>query len=507
MSGKEKGKSGGKRAGRNPFALARNTWTIGAERTLSSVEQNHLKRREVCEYIFIVLLALASALYFLRNKDSSNFAVYNCILLFLLGSTYFVGFVWKNVSYVILQRLMSRAKIRIILVFCIVRFILDISTEPIPATYYVLGTLATLFIDAIEFKSRRIALVLALSIMLMNIFGYLVTVSDEFATVMGVEVSDGSATNFGLPKNYLTKKEVKTYIYWNMFTLTFGSLGHIIVDKDLQKLVFVYGRVFRPNLRYRQGSTNPVSCLDNKRWGAETGIILSICCCLILYVYDYSEKNKTNKNPLNENYVFFALFLTLAFIAMSCWCFLLWKNVSFSLLRRLFRQSSFVLVTSMCLYRMFIAFTRDESKKYGSIMTSVAYTFFNLIVVSLDAIEEKSRYFSIFCVLASVVINLFSIVSHIFYGAGLNGGEYETFMWGILKVRRERRKIYLTILTHTLGGLITILRDTNGIKLAFVKKRVYRRTGSTSKFIGRDKFLQMRERELSVEMGIEESTT
>ena len=193
----------------------------------------------------------------------------------------------------------------IILVFCIVRFTLDIYTELIPATYYVLGTLATLFIDAIEFKSRRIALVLALSIMLMNIFGYLVTLSDDFARVMEVEVKDGWTKDFGLGKNYLAPKEVKAYIYFNMFTLTFGSLVHIIVDKDLQKLVFVYGRVFRPNLRHRQGSANPVSCLDNKRWGAETGIILSICCCLILYVYDYIKKSEDN--PLNEDYVFCAV--------------------------------------------------------------------------------------------------------------------------------------------------------------------------------------------------------
>ena len=157
---------------------------------------------------------------------------------------------------------------------------------------------------------------------------------------------------------------------------------------------------------------------------------------------------------------------------------------------------------------IFIAFAREE-KKYGSRMTSVAYTFFNLLVVSLDAIEEKSRYFSIFCVLASVVLNLFSIVSHVFLHSGLTDDyEYETFLFfGTRNVRTERRKIYLTILTHTLGGLITILRDANGIKLAFVKKRVYRRTGSTSKFIGRDKFLQKRERELSVEMGTGELAT
>ena len=160
----------------------------------------------------------------------------------------------------------------------------------------------------------------------------------------------------------------------------------------------------------------------------------------------------------------------------------------------------------MCLFRMFIAITRDEKKKWFDHDFSCLYVLqFNSSIH--DAIEEKSRYFSIFCVLASVVINLFSIVDHIIGGAGLNGGKYETFWGGRFNVRTERRKIYLTILTHTLGGLITILRDTNGIKLAFVKNRVYRSTGSTSKFIGRDKFLQMRERELSVETGIGELTT
>ena len=155
---------------------------------------------------------------------------------------------------------------------------------------------------------------------------------------------------------------------------------------------------------------------------------------------------------------------------MFCWCFILWKNVSVHILRKLFRQSSFVLVVFMCSYRIFIAFAREE-KKYGSRMTSVAYTFFNLLVVSLDAIEEKSRYFSIFCVLASVVLNLFSIVSHVFLHSGLTDKyEYETFLFfGTRNVRTERRKIYPTILTHTLGGLITILRDANGIKLVCKK--------------------------------------
>ena len=195
-------------------------------------------------------------------------------------------------SYVILQRLLSRAKIRIILIFCIVRFTLDIvqgtGGQVILATYYVLGTLATLFLDAIEFKSRRFALVLALSLMLMNIFGYLAISSKGFASFMEVTVTvkDGGINNFGLPKNHLTIKQVKEYIYWNMFTLTAGSLMHITVDKDLQKLIFVYGRVFRPNLRYRQGSTNSISCLENKRWGAEVGIYCYLrCSILVLYSY------------------------------------------------------------------------------------------------------------------------------------------------------------------------------------------------------------------------------
>ena len=280
MDRREKEESNDKTARRNPFALAKNSWVFGTETAAARQEQSHSKRREVCEYIFIALLVLASVLYFLRGSVGNNNIIYNCILIFLLVSTYFVGFVWKNVSYVILQRLLSRAKIRIILIFCIVRFTLDIvqqgtggqgtEGQVMLATYYVLGTLATLFLDAIEFKSRRFALVLALSLMLMNIFGYLAISSKGFASFMGVKVTveDGGINNFGLEKNHLTIKQVKEYIYWNMFTLTAGSLMHITVDKDLQKLIFVYGRVFRPNLRYRQGSTNSISCLENKRWGA-----------------------------------------------------------------------------------------------------------------------------------------------------------------------------------------------------------------------------------------------
>ena len=141
-----------------------------------------------------------------------------------------------------------------------------------------------------------------------------------------------------------------------MFTLTAGSLMHIAVDKDLQKLIFVYGRVFRPNLRYRQGSTNSISCLENKRWGAEVGIILSICCCSILVLYSYFRDD----DPLNNRPEFFVLVLTFGIIAMFCWCFVLWKNVSVHILRKLFRQSSFVLVVFMCSYRIFIAFARED---------------------------------------------------------------------------------------------------------------------------------------------------
>ena len=76
----------------------------------------------------------------------------------------------------------------------------------------------------------------------------------------------GINETFGLLKNHLTKTEVKGYIYWNVFSLITECILSIIFDKKMnEKLIFVYGRVLRPNLyaRNRRGDTKNLALIKN----------------------------------------------------------------------------------------------------------------------------------------------------------------------------------------------------------------------------------------------------
>ena len=193
-----------------------------------------------------------------------------------------------------------------------------------------------------------------------------------------------------------------------------------------------------------------------------------------IFLLNIALQNKPLDDPTELLTILYILF---ALLGVTSYAYILWRNFNFNVLKRLSFQSSFVIVTFMCIYYLVITFSRERR---GLGLTAITYVGFSMIVVTIDVIEEKSRYFAILCVLFSVAANVVSIIRYIFYDSGLDkDNEYERFAFD-QKVRTERRKVYLTILTHTLGGLITILRDSNNIKLAFVKDRVYR---ETSKFI------------------------
>jgi hypothetical protein len=498
---------------KNPLGLVRNTWAMDTdkENDLTTLEQKFAKRRNISEWIMVVLIVLAFVLFFIKGSIPHELNVfYNILVMLLMAVIYFVGIVRKNISYVILKRSLSRAKIRVIIIYCFIRLLLDIGTgQEIIAIYYIIGTVVVLSLDAIEFKSKSFAVVMGLSVLLMNIVGYAVNSAilrkiidhKTIHSVFGNRTKGLIPETFwytGNQKNFITKTDVKAYIYWNIFTLVAGGIMHmIIVDKRIdQKLIFVYGRILRPNLYARDPRNSRTSCLDKKRSYGEVGFAVSLFGCFLCYIFAYfNEKNLLNDNPL-----FLAVYICFALLGIISYGCILWRNFNFYVLKRLLMQSSFIIVMLMCMYRLFIAFTQ-ENKPEGSKLAAIVYTIFSMIVVMLDVIEEKSRPFAILCVLVSVVANLSNIVTHTFFNSGLTKyGEYKHTSFGV-RIRTERRKIYLTILTHTLGGLVTILRDSSNIKLAFIKNRVYRRTGSTSAYIGRNKFLQMREREVSVEKG------
>ena len=79
-----------KQTSKKSIRLARNTWAIHAD--LESLEKL-AKRREISEYIIIVLILLAFVLYFIPDEDlkDNDKGITNIIVIFLMAVTYVVG--------------------------------------------------------------------------------------------------------------------------------------------------------------------------------------------------------------------------------------------------------------------------------------------------------------------------------------------------------------------------------------------------------------------------------
>ena len=89
----------------------------------------------------------------------------------------FIGIMYyKNVSFVIMKRLLRESNVVMILVFGLCKWSIDIARpatpfSPVTGLIYLLGVSAVVFLDAVKVKSRMFVITIGIMFVLINVFG------------------------------------------------------------------------------------------------------------------------------------------------------------------------------------------------------------------------------------------------------------------------------------------------------------------------------------------------
>ena len=163
---------------------------------------------------------------------------------------------------------------------------------------------------------------------------------------------------------------------------------------------------------------------------------------------------------------------------------LYYKNISFVVVKKLFKESNVIIIVSLSVFNLIISiFKPDDGRSF--LFDVYIFLFVNLFVF-IDALRVKSRIF----VLVIGILFIIMMVTNFWRVTMGNGGmniilvsyEYDNKEYFILK-RPTQRSIFTQTLLFSVSGLYTLFRDVDLELMIFCKGNIYRDTGTTSRLV------------------------
>jgi hypothetical protein len=199
-------------------------------------------------------------------------------------------------------------------------------------------------------------------------------------------------------------------------------------------------------------------------------------CGLITLIY-YVASGDTNVGLQITTVVFCTMVLMFA-------CILYYKNISFVIVKRLFRETNVVFIVILVLCNCSIDIMQPHNP--FSPIFGILYMFVVNGFVFIDALKVKSRILVITMGSIFILLNVYNIYGNIFTDANegltlLNytiQGKKHSFM-----KRSTKRSIFLQILLFSMSGIYTMFIDKNQKLMMFATGNIYRETGTASKHI------------------------
>jgi hypothetical protein len=228
------------------------TTTVAAARFVLS--QNELLQRVAKGQKFMAVGALLALVSYSANTiffvNGSMVAV---IFMLLFAMVFFYGFImlcYQNVSFTILRMLVKEPNVVFAMIGAILNFIID-CYKPFslytPIEGFLFFFLSTLFfsLDAIEVKSRKTVLgigTMFIALIIWNIWGNLFGGWSLDVVLFEYPISTSSGSVILIP--YL-KRTAKRIIFTEVLTLSMGGIILMFTDKEMKKLMFITGNIFR----------------------------------------------------------------------------------------------------------------------------------------------------------------------------------------------------------------------------------------------------------------------
>ena len=168
-------------------------------------------------------------------------------------------------------------------------------------------------------------------------------------------------------------------------------------------------------------------------------------------------------------------------ITSVCHGVVLYKNVSFTIFRRLLQEPNVVVVFMLGIFNWFLNFIKGTS--IISPINGFIYLLIILANIFVDTIRIKSRAFVIAVCNIFVLLNMYNLYSYTL-GDSYNGvtlavysAEGQTVrIW----LRSTHRSIFLQVLLFSARGIWVMIFDKKMELMMFGTGKVYRNTGTAS---------------------------
>ena len=387
---------------------------------------------------------------------SGTFALLFCILLY-----------YKNKSLAMVRRLLKETNVVIIVSLTICNLIINIgmpttSLSPVNAFMYMLVINAYLFIDAVIVKSRYMVIFIGLLFILLNF-------SNLYGNTLGTWDTGKVLIQYSIQgKNYtFMKRHTHRQIYSQILLFSANAVYTMIADKEMKLMIFATGHVrrdevFKPHSGYKKTQ-------NRIRWaqrGVGVSTVLGLACFFA----------SSGVDPILRT-------ITVAFGAFGifCVCLVYYKNFSSVLFKRLIKEPNVIIIMGLSIYNLVVEMVTTTNSLTP--VLAVVYCFVVNAFLFMDALVIKSRSFVISVGALTVLLNLFNLLQSTIgdwnVGVVLFDYSYNGYQYKIMK-RQTQQSLFSQFLLFAANAVYTMIVDKKMEVLMFVRRNIYRRSGTTS---------------------------
>ena len=169
------------------------------------------------------------------------------------------------------------------------------------------------------------------------------------------------------------------------------------------------------------------------------------------------------------------------FIILICLIVLLYKNISFVMMKRLFKEPNVIIIIVLSLCNWAI----DIGRPFDSFSPLTGFMYMQCVngFVLVDAVMIKGRYLMIGFGIAFVALNVYNVYANTLgdenYGIVLVKYSIQGKSYTIMK-RSTKRSIYLQVLLFSANGIYTTFVDKTMKLMVFATGNIYKSTGTAS---------------------------
>ena len=417
---------------------------------------------------------------------------------------------YKNVSFVMMKRLLKEPNVIIIVMLTSFNWAIDIgqpltSLSPIFGFIYMLIVNAFVLMDAVMLKSRYLMIGFGVVFVVLSIYHlYMRTLgdADNGVILVGYSIEGKEYT--------IMKRSVKRSIFLQVMLFSAKGIHTMFVDKSMKLMVFATGHIYKSTGKGLEeipcihdvstsGSGRRSEMILGKeifvdngtewrvKW-AQRGISMFSFSTVLCYIIGLETKF----------YGFLISTIVCAGITLGLFFVLFYKNISFVMMKRLLKEPNVIIIVVLTLCSLVI----DIGRPFNSMspIFGFAYALCVNIFVLMDAVRLKSRYLMIGVGFVFVVLNFYNMYTMTLedYDNGVILVEYsvEGKKYTIMK-RSAKRSIFLQVVLFSAKGIYTMLIDKSMKLMVFATGNIYKSTGTASEEIEDTEFSVKVERELS----------